>query len=159
MAPCTIVIVPSVTMNGSLSKYTTKKTLTRPTTTAAPIAARQASRTGHPCCTLSTARVIEDRPSEEPSDRSTKSPTTVGSSTAITRMNSTACEPRMLEGLPTEGRGGGGAPPTATAPRAPPAPPDAPPPVPRRLELARSSVLPGLPQGRGTDCFFRQFFS
>src|SRR3984885_15172429 len=71
MTPCTIVIVPSVTMNGSLSKKTTKKTLTRPTTMAAPIPARQARRTGHPCCTLSTARVIADRPSEEPSDRST----------------------------------------------------------------------------------------
>ena len=102
MMPCTIVIVPSVTMNGSLSKYTTKNTLNRPTTTAAAIPARQASSTFVPCCTLSTARTIADRPSEEPSDKSTKLPMIVGSSTAITRMNSTACEPRMLERFPIE---------------------------------------------------------
>ena len=102
MAPWAIVIVPSVTMNGSLSKYTTKKTLIRPSTRAAPMPARQARSTGQWCCTLSTARVIADRPSEAPSDRSTKSPTTVGNSTAITRMNSTAWPPRMLERLPID---------------------------------------------------------
>ena len=102
MTPWTIVIVPSVTMNGSLSKYTTKKTLTSPTTNAAPMPARQASTTGVWCCTLSTATVIADRPSEAPSDRSTKSPTTVGSSAAITRMNSTAWPPRMLDRLPID---------------------------------------------------------
>ena len=52
------------------------------------------------CCTLSTASTIADRPSEEPSDRSTKSPMMVGSITAITRMNSTAWPPRMLDRLP-----------------------------------------------------------
>ena len=114
MMPCTIVIVPSVTMNGSLSKYTTKNTLTRPTMTAAPIPARQARSTFVPCCTLSTARTIAERPSEEPSERSTKSPMIVGSITAITRMNSTAWEPRMLERLPIERKVDGMSAPNAT---------------------------------------------